>query len=112
MDGEGLDQLIARGPIAVDEALRIALQIAHGLEAAHERGIVHREHYKRTADGLEPLTRTGEIWGEYNMVSFIDEEGNTSARSTGFFVGTLAEYRESERPHLIRELPDLPPPPE
>jgi Tol biopolymer transport system component len=43
VEGEGLDERIARGPIPVDEALPIALQIAEGLEAAHEKGIVHRD---------------------------------------------------------------------
>jgi eukaryotic-like serine/threonine-protein kinase len=43
VEGEGLDERIARGPIPMDEALPIALQIAEGLEAAHERGIVHRD---------------------------------------------------------------------
>jgi hypothetical protein len=43
VDGEGLDQIIRRGPIAVEEAVPIALQIAEALEAAHEQGIVHRD---------------------------------------------------------------------
>ncbi len=43
VEGEGLDERIARGPIPVDEALPIAVQIAEALEAAHERGIVHRD---------------------------------------------------------------------
>ena len=34
---------IAQGPIPVDEALPIAQQIAEALEAAHERGIIHRD---------------------------------------------------------------------
>ncbi len=77
-----------------------------------DAGFFHREHYKRTADGLEPLTRTGEIWGEYNMVSSIDDEGNATDRSTGFFVGTLTDFRQTERPHALPELPDLPQPPD
>jgi serine/threonine protein kinase len=43
VDGEGLAQRIARGPIAIDEALPIATQIAEALEAAHEQGIIHRD---------------------------------------------------------------------
>ena len=41
--GEDLSQRIARGAIPLDEALPIARQIAEGLEAAHERGITHRD---------------------------------------------------------------------
>ncbi len=43
VEGDGLDERIARGAIPVDEALPIAVQIAEALEAAHERGIVHRD---------------------------------------------------------------------
>jgi len=41
--GVDLSQRIARGAIPLDEALPIARQIADGLEAAHERGIMHRD---------------------------------------------------------------------
>jgi eukaryotic-like serine/threonine-protein kinase len=43
VDGPTLADRIARGPIALDEALPIAKQIAAALEAAHEQGIVHRD---------------------------------------------------------------------
>jgi len=43
VDGETLDERLARGPLPLDEALEIARQIAEALEAAHERGIVHRD---------------------------------------------------------------------
>src|SRR5947199_9077638 len=38
VEGEDLSALIARGPIAVPDALPIARQIAEALEAAHEQG--------------------------------------------------------------------------
>ena len=43
VEGEDLSRRIARGAISLDEALPIAKQIAHALEAAHEQGIVHRD---------------------------------------------------------------------
>jgi serine/threonine protein kinase len=43
VEGETLAERLDRGPIPVDEALEIALQIAEGLEAAHEHGIIHRD---------------------------------------------------------------------
>src|SRR5690606_27056654 len=32
-----------RGPIAIDQAIEIAEQIAAGVEAAHEAGVIHRD---------------------------------------------------------------------
>ena len=43
VEGETLAERIGRGPIAVDDALLIARQMAEALEAAHEHGIVHRD---------------------------------------------------------------------
>ena len=41
--GVTLAELIARGPIALADALTIARQIADGLEAAHDHGVIHRD---------------------------------------------------------------------
>ena len=43
VDGEDLADRIRRGPIPIDEALRIARQIADALDAAHQLQIVHRD---------------------------------------------------------------------
>jgi serine/threonine protein kinase len=42
--GETLADRIKTGPIPVEEALKLALQIAEALEAAHEKGVIHRDH--------------------------------------------------------------------
>lgn len=41
--GVSLTQKLQRGGLALDESLRMNIQIAEGLEAAHELGIVHRD---------------------------------------------------------------------
>jgi Tol biopolymer transport system component/tRNA A-37 threonylcarbamoyl transferase component Bud32 len=41
--GEDLAARLKRGPIAVDESLAFASQIADALETAHENGIIHRD---------------------------------------------------------------------
>ena len=43
IEGESLEAKVKSGPMNIDEALRIALEIASGLEAAHEKNIVHRD---------------------------------------------------------------------
>jgi len=43
IEGETLAEVLKRGPLAIDRALEIALQIADALEKAHRSGIVHRD---------------------------------------------------------------------
>ncbi len=43
VEGQSLDKKIASGPLKLAETIDIALQICEGLQAAHEKGIVHRD---------------------------------------------------------------------
>jgi len=53
--GEDLGERLKRGAMPVEESLRAAVQMAEGLEAAHENGIIHRDlkpaNIKLTTDG-------------------------------------------------------------
>ena len=74
VDGPTLAERIGAGPIAVDEALPIARQIAEALEYAHEKGIIHRDlkpaNVKITPEGRVKVLDFGlakamasEAWG-------------------------------------------------
>jgi eukaryotic-like serine/threonine-protein kinase len=43
LEGQSLRQRLQAGPIRLEQAVRIALDIAAGLAAAHRRGIIHRD---------------------------------------------------------------------
>src|ERR1700694_3026846 len=55
VSGETLAERVKAGPLGIEEALKIAVQIAEALEAAHEKSIIHRDlkpaNVKITPDG-------------------------------------------------------------
>ncbi|MCD9032269.1 protein kinase [Luteimonas sp. Y-2-2-4F] len=83
VEGEPLDRLIDReGPLPLEQALRLARQIAQGLAAAHARGVVHRD--LKPANAL--IDREGDAYvNDFGVArSLVD-----SARSrTGTVAGT------------------------
>src|SRR5688572_16348650 len=83
--GESLRQRIERGPLPVPEALRIAAQVARGLEAAHRAGIVHRD--------VKPANIMLPAGGEVKVLDFglakLEGEARRLTR-TGTTMGTVA----------------------
>jgi len=43
VEGQSLRKKVESGPIELDQALRIATQVAEGLQIAHKKGVVHRD---------------------------------------------------------------------
>jgi len=83
IDGEALDRRLDRdGALAVDDAVRIARQIAEGLAAAHARGVIHRD--LKPANVL--LDRAGDaLIADFGVARSLAGSGLTQ---TGAIVGT------------------------
>src|SRR5215203_3363962 len=78
VEGEDLAQRLARGPLAIDDALPIAVQIAEALEAAHDLGIIHRDlkpaNIKLRPDGTVKVL-------DFGLAKAVDSSGSTSAEA-------------------------------
>jgi len=97
--GEDLADRLTRGPVAVEDAIPIALQIAEALEAAHESGVVHRDlkpaNIKVTPEGAVKVLDFGlaKAWEGANQSSPGRAESPTlTAQMTqaGVILGTAA----------------------
>src|SRR5262245_61509828 len=75
VEGEDLSQRIARGAIALADALPMARQIADALEAAHEQGIIHRD--------LKPANIQVREDGTVKVLDFGLAKAFDPSRSTG-----------------------------
>ncbi len=83
-DGQTLKQKINSGPLSIDEAIDIAIQIAQGLARAHEEGIVHRD--------IKPANIIITDRGEVKIVDFglAKLAGQTQLTKDSSTLGTVA----------------------
>jgi len=66
--------------------------------APDAEGFIQRGYYRQTANGLAPLSRVGDIWGEFSHLIYRHDGSLNAGHSTGFFVGTMKEFRATEWP--------------
>jgi serine/threonine protein kinase len=52
MDGQTLKHVIEGKPLPLDQMLELGIEIAEALDAAHAKGIVHRDIKPATTGGL------------------------------------------------------------
>jgi serine/threonine-protein kinase len=83
-EGETLQAKVERGPLNLDEAVDIAIQVASGLSKAHEKEIVHRDvkpgNVFITNDGLAKIV-------DFGLAKL---SGRTKLTKTGTTPGTVA----------------------
>ncbi len=118
VEGQSLQQRVERnGPLSVIETVRIAAQVASGLQAAHEQGLVHRdikpanvllengvERVQITDFGLAraiddaSMTRSGVVTGTPQYMSPEQAHGDTiDHRSDLFSLGSLIYFMLAAR---------------
>jgi serine/threonine protein kinase len=93
LEGQSLAERLARGRLPLDEALRIAAEVADGLAVAHRAGLVHRD--------LKPanvmLTKTGAKLLDFGLAkpaaaetARADEPTQQALTRAGVVFGTVA----------------------
>ncbi|MEV7617865.1 serine/threonine-protein kinase [Streptomyces sp. NPDC089799] len=98
LDGEDLADLVAgHGPLSVDRACRVAVDMLTGLGAAHASGVLHRDVKPQNVR----ITRRGVVLYDFGLAKLADDSSDTAG---GGIVGT-PDYLAPERVQGSRASP-------
>jgi eukaryotic-like serine/threonine-protein kinase len=90
VDGPSLAAILTAGPLTADQTMDVVMQVAAGLEAAHETGLIHRD----IKPGNLLLTRKGQV--KITDFGIAHVAGSAPVTRTGTVIGTPA-YLAPER---------------
>ena len=97
VEGATLDERLQRGPLSMGEALTIARTVAEALDAAHDKGLVHRD----LKPGNIKLTPAGDVKVlDFGLAKLGDEHGATTSTVDGTIPGAIlgtAAYMSPEQ---------------
>ena len=97
LEGETLGDRIAKGPLPVEEAVRIAVQVADALDRAHREGVTHRD----LKPGNIMITKSGVKLLDFGLAKQSASESSslktrTDVTMQGAIVGTM-QYMAPEQ---------------
>jgi len=78
LDGQTLAEQLAKGPLPLEQALRVATDVADALAAAHKQGIVHRD----LKPGNVMLTKAGAKLLDFGLARLTQGSGATGDSRT------------------------------
>ncbi|HEX4948953.1 MAG TPA: protein kinase [Blastocatellia bacterium] len=116
IEGMTLRQHLTAGKLSREEAVNIALQAAHALDAAHRAGIVHRdikpENIMLRPDGLVKILDFGLAKVAVRRMDAVDHEASTWVEelhtSPGMILGTVRYMSpEQARGHAVDARSDI-----
>ena len=107
LEGESLADRIAKGPLPIEEVLRLGIQIADALEKAHGAGIIHRDlkpgnvfltdrGVKLLDFGLAKLHATAPQSGVTQLGQLPTQQNSAPLTSAGMIMGTF-QYMAPEQ---------------
>jgi Tol biopolymer transport system component len=115
--GPTLEDRIARGAVPMPEAVALAIQIAEGLEYAHDKGVIHRDlkpaNIKVTPDGQVKGSNPGFILGTAAYMAPEQARGQAVDRRADIWAFGVIFYEmvQAKRPRPGEPVSDLAWPP-